>query len=193
MPKKKKKVIKKRPKRKKERQEKIDVDQCLLMRRTIFLNGIINEVSSAIINRQLMFLDQLEVAPIILYINSGGGSISHGFSIIDTMNGISSPVITAINGMACSMAGIISVAGHRRVITPNGVWMAHDMQAYSEDYMEKLKDRHKFYETMQKRCFKFLLERTKLTPRDITKALIGELWLYPKDCLEKGIVDKVLK
>jgi len=34
---------------------------------------------------------------------------------------------------------------------------------------------------------------TKLTKRDLIKIATGELWLSAKECLEKGIVDKIIK
>jgi ATP-dependent protease ClpP protease subunit len=89
------------------------------------------------------------------------------------------------------MAGIIAVAGHRRIITENSVWMAHDIHAGVIDYGTKIKARTEEYMREQGQAFNFLRENTKLTEKDLELARHEELWLTPKQCIEKGVVDQV--
>lgn len=46
-----------------------------------------------------------------MYINSGGGEVSSGLAIYDTMTYIQSPVSTVCVGMAASMAAILLMGG----------------------------------------------------------------------------------
>lgn len=48
------------------------------------------------------------------YINSDGGSIKSGFSIIDTINYTKSEVILVGYGFVASMASVLRVSGKKR-------------------------------------------------------------------------------
>ena len=187
---------KRRPRKQRVRiSKKIDVDQILLEARQLFLfEGITGEVARDLI-KKMVALDKKKVAPITLYINSGGGEVDAGFSIIDSMNGIDSPVITIIVGMSASMAGIISIAGSQRFMTEHSVWMSHDMAGgvHGRDYTTKTIDRVAFMKKEQEKCEIFIAKHTKLTPEELTQARHGELWLTPQECLKKGIIDEVIK
>jgi len=193
----KKKIIKKSKKilKKKERKSraKIDPNQLLLQARRILIFGTINEPMASNVIKQLLILDRLSHEPITIMINSGGGSVTDGFAIIDTMNAIVSPVITMIVGAACSMAGLISISGKARIMTENSVWMAHDVATGNVDYVSKYLARADHSKEMQKRCFAHLAKYTKLSQVDLNKARNEELWIYSEDCKEKGIVEGVLK
>lgn len=172
--------------------KKIDVDQFLFKDRNIFIYDYIDKEISATIVKQLLVLNKLNQKPIGLWINSGGGSVSDGLAIIDTIQKIKAPVITVINGRACSMAGIISVAGRKRLMTKHSIWMAHDMASGDDDYVTKMLDHAEFLKDYQKKLFIFLAEHTKLSKTELEKARNGELWLFAEDCIKKGIVDEII-
>jgi len=172
---------------------KIEPDQLLLHSRRILLFGPINTEMARNVIKQLLSLDALSNKPITMMINSGGGSVSDGFAIIDTMNGIKAPVVTCITGAACSMAGLISIAGEVKVMTTNSVWMAHDVATANHDYVTKYLARAANVEELQRRIFTYLSSKTKLTPADLAKAKNEELWLYAEDARKKGIVDDFIR
>lgn len=167
-------------------------DQILLSERTVLLFGEINEETAYKTVQKLLALDKINNEPILIAINSPGGSVSDGFAIIDAIQGIKSNVITLITGEACSMAGIISIAGDKRMMSSTAIWMAHNMHAGVIDYVEKIKDRANFYAWYEDKVNDFLKKNTKLSHGDITKAINGELWLDAKTALQKGVVDKVV-
>ena len=137
-------------------------------------------------------LDKINNKPIYFWINSPGGLCSCGFAIIDTMKRLRSPVFTIVSGSAYSMAGFISVAGDKRLITKNSDWMGHDVFGGSIDYGEKVIDTAEHLKKLRKRLNEFYEEHTDMTKADIRKATHGELWLNPYECLKKGIVDGVI-
>lgn len=175
------------------RLKKIDIDQILLHYRQIFINGKIDEKMAHVIIQKLMALDRINNEPIVVYINSPGGCVDDGFAIIDVIKCLKSPIITVIIGNACSMAGIISIAGDIRMISKHSVWMSHDMAGgIWGDYTTKVIDRAEFLKKEQRKIFQFIREHTKLSEKEIYQAITGELWLYPVDCLKKGIVDGLI-
>lgn len=171
----------------------IDVHQLLLHSRQLHVTGIISEKTVQPVINQLMGLQLISDDPIVMWINSGGGSLSDGFALVDAMRMSKVPIFTVIRGWACSMGGIISVAGHKRYMTENSVWMAHDIRAGGYDYGEKIIARVEEIKVWQKQAFEFLANNTGLTPKDLEKARHEELWLHPDQCLEKGVVDHVFK
>lgn len=175
----------------------IDTEQILLHSRNVLLHGEVSAQSSKEICEKLLVLDYVEKNPIGLWVNCTGGSIGCGFSIIDTIMGLKSPVYTFICGYSSSMGSLIALAGDRRMMTENSIWMFHDLTAFinnGEEYGDKLIARcEDYYKLLQLRIEKYLKKRTRLTERDLHKARTKELWLFPEECKRKGIVDVVAK
>ena len=200
---KKKKVIKKTKKVAKKQKTKrikkpsykneIKIDQILLHNRQVFLSGVIDTEKAHDIVTKLTALDAYDTgAPIVLWINSPGGSVIDGFAIIDATTGMKSPVITIINGQACSMGGIISIFGAKRYMTKNSIWMAHDMQSGNYDYITKAEYRFEISKKLQSKAMQMFREKTKLSEKDLEQSRHGELWLDAEECQAKGIVEDIL-
>jgi ATP-dependent Clp protease protease subunit len=160
--------------------------------RYIILYDEIHNVSADVICSKLRAMDILNHKPITVEINSPGGSVADGMSIINTIENIKSPIITIISGQVCSMAALISICGDKRLIYTNSYWMQHSTSDIVGDYINYIKDRTKFLCEFEHRTEKMLKNRTKLTTGDITKIRTGELWLNADQCLQKGIVDEII-
>lgn len=170
-----------------------EVNSFLLNNRQIFLYDDIEPKSACRIIKELRALDLKEHKPIFLWINSYGGCVNSGFSIIDTIETINSHIVTVVNGVAASMAGLLSCAGDIRLMTPNSWWMAHDISGFVCDYGEKSKYRVKNILDVDKQCLRYFKKKTKMNERDYDIAKNGELWLSTSQCLKKGIIDKIFK
>lgn len=105
-----------------------DVYSRMLKDRIIFLTEVVDETMANHIVAQMLLLEsQNDTAPIIMYINSPGGSVSAGLAIYDTMQYIRSPVHTIVIGQACSMGSFLAQAGEKgnRFVLPNARTMIH--------------------------------------------------------------------
>jgi ATP-dependent Clp protease protease subunit len=105
-----------------------DIFSRLLKERIIFLNGPVDDGTSALICAQLLFLEsENPKKEIAMYINSPGGVVTSGLAIYDTMQYIRSPVSTVCMGMAASMGSFLLMAGEKgsRVALPNARIMVH--------------------------------------------------------------------
>ena len=161
--------------------------------RYIILYDEINNCSADMVVSKLRGMDILDSKkPIYLEINSPGGSVTDGMSIINTIEHIKSPVYTIVSGQVCSMAALISICGDKRLIYSNSYWMQHSSSDVVGDYINYIKDRTKFLCEFEHRTEKMLKNRTKLTANDIMKIRTGELWLNADSCLQKGIVDEII-
>jgi len=169
------------------------VDISLYKKRNIFLFESIDAESATDLIKEMLALDAEEKSLIRMFIHSPGGYMSDGFAILDTMDGLRSPVHTIIVGECCSMATFIALNGTKRFITKNSYWMGHEMHQWLQDYYTKLKDRFHYEEDVWAKLMKMYRENTKLTKEDMEKIRNGELWLNAEQCVQKGIVDKILK
>ncbi len=66
---------------------------------------------STIVQAQLMFLDSLDNNDITMHIDSPGGSVKSGLSMVNVMEYIKSDIRTICTGMAASMGSVLLGAG----------------------------------------------------------------------------------
>jgi ATP-dependent Clp protease protease subunit len=105
-----------------------DIFSRLLKERTIFINGAISTEMSHVIVAQLLFLESEDPdKDVYVYVNSGGGEVTAGMAIYDTMQFIRPAVSTIVMGQACSMGSLLAQAGApgKRLILPNARHMIH--------------------------------------------------------------------
>jgi ATP-dependent Clp protease protease subunit len=161
--------------------------------RYILLYDTITNVSADLVVSKLMAMNILDKKKsIYLEINSPGGSVSDGMSIINAIERIEAPIITVVSGQACSMAALISIVGDKKLMYHNSYWMQHSTSDIVGDYVQYIKDRTKFLCEFEARTEKILREKTKLSKMDLHKIRNGELWLNSEQSLNKGVVDKII-
>ncbi|CAL3965044.1 hypothetical protein PZA11_002116 [Diplocarpon coronariae] len=175
-----------------------DIFSKLLQERIICLNGEVNEVLSASVVAQLLYLesDAPEKA-ITLYINSPGGSVTAGLAIYDTMTYIRSPVSTVCVGQAASMGSLLLCGGEKgkRFCLPHSSVMVHqpsggyfgqasDIAIHAQ---EILRVRRKLNE-----IFKMHLTKAH-TLDDIERLMERDRFLSAEEAQEMGIVDEILQ
>ena len=176
------------------RATQIDIFSRLLMDRIIWVNGTVNDHMSTIVQAQLMFLDNFDVRDIIMHVDSGGGSVKSGLSIVDVMNYISSDISTINTGMAASMGSILLGAGtkgKRHTLKYSRV-MLHQVSSGAEgtlaDMMISLKEAEKYNELL----FGLLGEYCNKDPKQIMKDAQRDLWLSSDEAIKYGIVDGII-
>src|SRR6185503_4131800 len=85
-----------------------DIYSRLLKERVIFIVGPIEDHTANLVVAQLLFLESENPdKDIHLYINSPGGIITSGLSILDTMRFIKPDVSTMCIGQAASMGAVL--------------------------------------------------------------------------------------
>ena len=173
----------------------MDLGTRLLKDRIISLNGEVNDMTAEIITNSLLILESEDSdAPITLFINSPGGSVSAGMSIFDTMQYVSCPVYTIATGLAASMGSFLLAAGEpgHRMAMPNAEIMIHQPlggmrgQATDMDIAAQhiLSTRDKLNRILAKRCGQPLKKIAKDTERDN--------WLSADEALEYGLIDAIV-
>ena len=91
------------------------------------------------------------------------------------------------------MGSHITICANERYIVENGWIMFHDMWGGGADYSGKVKYYAKHMELQYQQLEANYKKYTRLTKKDLEIARHGELWLNAEQCLEKGVVDKIIK
>lgn len=109
-----------------------DIYSRLLKERIIMLNGEVNQHSCNLIVAQMLYLESEDPdGEILLYIDSPGGSVTAGMSVIDTMNFINCDVRTIVSGQAASMGSLIASSGTKgkRMMLKHATHMIHQVMS----------------------------------------------------------------
>ena len=166
----------------------------LMMDRIIWLAGPVNDRMSTIVQAQLMFLDNIDVKDITLHVDTGGGSVKSGLSIVDVMNYISSDIMTINTGMAASMGSILLGAGTKgkRCSLKNSRVMLHQVSGGASgniaDMEISMSEAKKYNEIL----FGMLGEYCGKDPKQIKKDANRDLWLNADESKAYGIVDEII-
>ena len=172
----------------------MDIFSRMMMDRILWLAGPVNDRMSNIVQAQLMFLDNVDVKDIILYIDSPGGSVKSGLSMVDCMDHISSDIVTVNTGMAASMGSILLGAGTKgkRYSTRFSRVMLHQVSSGMQGNIQDIEI--SFSET--KKCndilFGLLGEYTGKTAKQVLKDAQRDLWLSAEEAKEYGIIDGII-
>lgn len=165
--------------------------------RNVLLVGEINSQTALEIMMILLKLEQLDPdAPINLYIDSPGGSVMAGLSIIDVMESITPKVNTICYSLAGSMAAVILSSGHKRVAFKHSTVMIHQPLSGLEGFYKQtdLSERARNLEETREEIEKILANNTKgKTSFDAMHiACEKDNFLTPQEALEMGLIDEIV-
>lgn len=137
-------------------------------------------------------LSQEKRNPICIYVNSSGGDVILSMNILDVIKNSITPVITVGFGICASMASHILASGHIRYCFNNTVVLYHDGQAGYVSSGNKGKDIQKFYDELDNRMAKFMIENTKMSAEFLEEIKDREYYIFANEAKERGIVDKII-
>lgn len=172
----------------------MDIFSRLMMDRIIWLAGPVNDRMSTVVQAQLMFLDNLEVKDITLHVDTPGGSVKSGLSIVDVMNYVKSDIITVNTGMAASMGSILLGAGTKgkRYSLPNSRVMLHQVSTGASGNIQDIRRSIAEGEKYNTKLFKLLGEYTDKTPETVLEDANRDLWLDSDEAKAYGIIDDII-
>ena len=172
----------------------MDIFSRMMMDRIIWLAGPVNDRMSTVVQAQLLFLDNLELKDITLHVDSPGGSVKSGLSIVDIMNYVKCDIITINTGMAASMGSILLGAGTKgkRYTLNFSRVMLHQVssgaQGNIQDIEISLAEARKYNEIL----FGLLGQYTDKDPEQVKIDADRDLWLNAKEAKAYGIVDDII-
>jgi ATP-dependent Clp protease protease subunit len=173
----------------------IDIFSRMMMDRIIWLAGPVNDRMSTIVQAQLMFLDNMENKDIILHVDSPGGSVKSGLSIVDVMDYISSDIVTINTGMAASMGSILLGAGTKgkRYSLRFSRVMLHQVSTGASGNIQDIRRSIAEGEKYNDLLFGLLGQYTDKDPKQVMEDAHRDLWLNAEEAVAYGIIDSVIK
>lgn len=178
--------------------DKFDIED--IEERRLYINDIIDsEVVDSIVyhimryNREDKGINVNDRKPIILYLNSNGGSVPDGYAVIDAIMNSITPVYTVNQGYCYSMGFLIFLAGHKRYSMPSATFLMHDGSTMGWDSTAKMKDRMDF-ETKQVEEYtkSYIMSRTSIDEKLYEEKYRVEWYFYPTEAKNNGVVDYVI-
>ena len=172
-----------------------DIFSRLLKERIIFLNGEVNDETSALVCAQLLFLEaENPKKDISLYINSPGGVITSGMAMYDTMQYISCDVATICIGQACSMGSFLLAGGTKgkRYSLPNSQIMIHQPSGGARGQAADIEIQAKLILDLRKRLNAIYAQNTGQKISVIEKAMDRDNFMTPEEALKFGLIDHII-
>ena len=172
-----------------------DIFSRLLKDRIIFIVGGIDDYVANLVVAQLLFLESEDPKKdIFMYINSPGGVITSGLSILDTMNYLKCDVSTVCFGQAASMGAVLLSCGDKgkRFALPNSRVMIHQPLGGARGQATDIEIQAKEILTLKEKLNKILAEKTNQSLKKIASDTERDYFMNAEEAVKYGLVDEVL-
>jgi ATP-dependent Clp protease protease subunit len=172
-----------------------DIFSRLLKDRIIFIVGGIDDYVANLVVAQLLFLESEDPKKdIFMYINSPGGVITSGLSILDTMNYLKCDVSTVCFGQAASMGAVLLSCGAKgkRFALPNSRVMIHQPLGGARGQATDIEIQAKEILTLKEKLNKILSEKTNQSLKKIASDTERDYFMNAEEAVKYGLVDEVL-
>ena len=173
-----------------------DIFSRLLKDRIIFIVGGIDDYVANLVVAQLLFLESEDPKKdIYMYINSPGGVITSGLSILDTMNYLKCDVSTVCFGQAASMGAVLLSCGAKgkRFALPNSRVMIHQPLGGARGQATDIEIQAKEILTLKEKLNKILSETTNQSIKKIQTDTERDYFMNAQEAVKYGLVDEILK
>ena len=163
--------------------------------RSVWLLGEVNDRAAAEICLQLEYLDRAGPEDILLYINSPGGSVTAGLSIVDAIRRCRCDVVTIATGIAASMGAFILSCGTRgkRYITPLAEVMIHQPLGGAQGQASEIELVAKHIVQTKSRLNRLLAENTGHTVAEVAVDSDRDYYMTAQQAIGYGIADHLLE
>lgn len=178
------------------REHGYDLFSRLLKDRIVLLFHEINDDLACSIIAQLLYLESVDPKKdICIYVNSGGGSVSAGLGIYDTIKKLKCDVSTVCVGMAASMGAFLLSAGTKgkRYALVNSQIMIHQPLGGVSGQATDIAIETEHMLKVEKRINEILAKETGKSEEQISADTDRNNWMFPEEALSYGIIDKIIE
>ena len=172
----------------------MDIFSRLMRDRILWVAGVVNDNMSTVVQAQLMYLDSVEKRDITMHVDSPGGSVKSGLSMVDVMRYINSDVATINTGMAASMGSILlssGTKGKRSSLNFSKV-MIHQVSSGAQGHVADNRISQMESEKYNFILFKMLAENSGRDFQYVLDAARRDKWLNSQEALDFGFIDEII-
>jgi ATP-dependent Clp protease protease subunit len=172
----------------------MDIFSRLMMDRLLWVAGPVDDNMSTVIQAQLMFLNSNSDEEIKMHIDSPGGSVKSGLSMVDVMDYIDCDIRTINTGMAASMGSVLLGAGTKgkRMSLRFSRTMLHQSSGGFRGNIQDAEIDWKEWQKINEVLFELLGDYCGKTAEQVKEDASRDLWLGANDALEYGIIDEIV-
>ena len=173
-----------------------DIYSRLLKERIIFLTGPIDDNIASLICAQLLFLEsENPKKEISFYINSPGGIVWSGLAMYDTMQYISSKIMTICIGQAASAGSLLLTAGadNMRYSLPNSRIMMHQPSGGYQGQVTDIEIQTKEIIKTKKRLNEIYAKHTGKDIKEVEEIMERDKYFSPQEAIKFGLIDKIVE
>ena len=176
------------------RVSEINVFSRLIQDRILFLSGEVDTLSMDTMIAQMLYLNSVDDRDINMYINSPGGDVLAGLSLIDTMNYVESDVATTCMGMAASMGAVLLSCGAKgkRFVLPHSRVMIHQVSSGMRGVLKDMEIELEQTKRCKEDLYHILADNCGKTFEEIEKDCDRNFWLIGEEAVQYGIADNLL-
>ena len=134
--------------------------------------------------------------PILIHISSYGGEVTAGMRLMSIFSISSLPIATIIDNYSCSAATFLAINSHYRLTTEYAFCLIHEYSVsglFIREKQRELKNMIDLYDSYFEKIIEMYLERTKFKKDELMDIIQHDIFLECDYCLEKGIVDRIIK
>lgn len=161
-------------------------------KRVVYLNEEVSYGQSQALAQKLKELEAQSLEPIYMLIDSPGGSVIDGATVISQMEASKAPIYTVCTRFCASMAAMIHSYGHKRYSLDRALLMYHPATAGSQG---QIKNMVSFLKTLDRYANKMtanIIKRSKISEAEFESLVSYELWIDSEDALQRGLIDGIV-
>ena len=173
-----------------------DIYSRLLKERIIFLTGPIDDNVASLVCAQLLFLEsENPKKEISFYINSPGGIVWSGLAMYDTMQYISSKIMTICIGQAASAGSLLLTAGadNMRYSLPNSRIMMHQPSGGYQGQVTDIEIQTKEIIKTKKRLNEIYAKHSGKDIKEVEEIMERDKYFTPQEAIKFGLIDKIVE
>ena len=150
------------------------------------------EESDMNVFRLSRLLEELQgVTQINVNINSYGGEVAEGIAIYNALVRHEAKIVTRCDGMACSIASVIFMAGEERIMYEPSMLMIHNASSFAWGTAAELRKAAEDNEKITSMSKAAYMQCVSITEEELTALMDAETWITPAEALNMGFATAV--
>ena len=172
----------------------MDIYSMLLKYRTIDMSTGFDPMSCSLVRSSMIYLQRIDPKKDInLYIDSPGGHVISGMSIVDTMRTISPKVNVTCTGMAASMGSVILAgATGKRTVMQHSQVMLHQVSGGTQGQVSDMSINTIHAKNLNTDIQRFFARVTGKSKQEILKAMDRDTWFTAQEAIDFNLADELL-
>jgi len=177
------------------RMTQMDIFSRLMRDRIIWVAGAINDSISTIVQAQLLYLENTDPnKDVTLHLDTPGGSVKSGLSMIDMMNYVGYDIATVNTGMCASMGSVLLAAGTKgkRSSLNFSKVMTHQVSHGTQGNIQDTRINQKEAEKYNYILFQLLGEYSGKSWKEVLEYSKRDRWFTSEEAKKFGLIDEII-